>query len=172
MAEYEVKGELFIKTLELAGFKPGGSCAMAGNRTQDDFTWEKWYPYEDFCGLLADIKSAIGKGNPMIIYQLGFSIMKRDRHWQDTFGHMDPAEVFTSTRRQETQYRVGSYSAAALGKKHILVTMDCKECRPEWCEFYRGRLQGVLELTGRTGVVHLQPADGPNAARVYDIKWG
>jgi hypothetical protein len=170
MAGYQVKGDVFIKVLELVGMKWGADGLQAvGNGS---YLEEKWYPYENFCDLLNRVKSTLANGNPMIIYQLGFNVVKKDRRWQEIFGCLNPADVFVTTKRQEDLYHVGTYTSAAIGPKHVQVTLTGKDCRPEWCEFYRGRLQGVLELTGRTGVVHLQPAKEMDEARVFDIKWG
>ncbi len=171
MDEYSVKGDVFIGVLRLVASKWGARGLGSIGAGPGDYAREQWFPYDIFCNLLSKIKQELAPGNPMIIYQIGFNMVKIDRRWQEIFGPMDPAEVFATTKRQESQYRVGTYSAAAIGPKHIQVTLVCKDCRPEWCEFYRGRLQGVLELTGRTGVVHLQLPRDRNGPRVFDIKW-
>jgi hypothetical protein len=167
----KVKGDVFIGVLRLAASKWGADGLVRIGRDPKDYAAEQWYPYEDFCDILLGVKS-LARGNPMIIYQLGFNIVKIDPRWQEIFSSKNPAEVFVTTKRQDSQYIVGEYSALMKGAKHVEVRVRCPGCRPEWCEFYRGRLQGVLELTGRTGVVHLQPGKPADDARTYDIKWG
>jgi len=172
MDEYKVKGDIFLGVLKLVASKWGTHGLECIGANPESIALEQWYPYEDFCTLLSDIKSKLATGNPMIIYQIGFSMVKMDRRWQEVFHSQNPADVFTTNKRQESQYLVGSYSASVLGPKHVQVAMTGGNCRPEWCEFYRGRLQGVLELTGRTGVVHLRQPKAEGSERVFDIKWG
>ena len=172
MAESKVKGEVFRVILKLVAYKWGTDALKIIGQSPDKYLTEQWYPYSEFCDILAAVKSTVGNNNPMIIYQLGFNTIKKDKHWQNTFISKNPVEVFNSTEHQDTQYKVGTYSAVGIGPKHIRLTMNCPDCRLEWCEFYRGRLQGVLELTGRTGVVHLMPSGEDKTQRVYDVKWG
>lgn len=167
-----MKGEVFAGVLKLVASKWGTAGLETVGAGLDDYAPEAWYPYGDFCDLLSRIRNDLAGGNPMIIYQLGFSMVKADRRWQELFGPLNPAEVFTTTKRQDSQYRVGAYTASVVGPKHIQVTLVCEDCRQVWCEFYRGRLQGVLELTGRTGVVHLRLPDGNAGTRVFDVRWG
>ncbi len=172
MDDHRIKGDVFIGVLKLVASKWGRVGLESIGTGPEEYALEQWYPYSDFCDLLMKVRKQLAQGNPMIIYQIGFNMVKIDRRWQEIFGAMNPGDVFTTTKRQESQYRVGTYSAEPVGPKHIRVTLLCNECRHEWCEFYRGRLQGVLELTGRTGVVHLQPPKEKDGARIFDIKWG
>lgn len=172
MDEPRVKGEVFQTVFRLVAGKWGQEVLDGIRADPDSYAPGEWYHYSAFCDILTAVKDAVGRSNPMIIYQLGFSTMKKDARWSELFQTMNPADVFRSTERQDTQYRVGHYSAEAKGNKHIQVKMTLPDCRPEWCEFYRGRLQGVLELTGRTGVVHLQRETGSGGERIFDIKWG
>jgi hypothetical protein len=118
------------------------------------------------------VKSRLGNNNPLAIYQIGFNTIKKDPRWQGLFGNKNPAEVFLSTKRQDDQYMVCAHIATTIGAKHVRVELDGFKGEPVWLEFYRGRLQGVLELTGRTGVVHLLPCGEKEGARTFDIKWG
>lgn len=169
MDRSQVRGILFIQVFEQAAGRWGSDAAESLQRSAPDP--EAWYPMADFCALLNDIKSKLGNNNPLSIYLMGFGTMKNDPAWQGTFAELEPADVFTSTERQDLFYRAGSHAATLIGPKHVRVEVSCPGCGQAWFEFYRGRLQGVLELTGRTGVVHLIPG-GEEGRRAYDIKWG
>ena len=172
MTEFKVKGEVFQTILELVADRWGADSIGKIGAKNGVYNTDQWYPFEEFSQLLSIVKSSVGNNNPLVIYQLGLNTMKREQRWNELFSALDPADVFQSTERQDTEYRVGTYTAVPKSPKHIQVTMECDDPSPEWCEFYRGRLQGVLELTGRTGVVHLLPARENKLVRTYDIKWG
>jgi hypothetical protein len=166
----QVKGMLFLKVLEQAERRwgAGARASIASNVPEP----ERWYPMGEFCDLLDSIMAGPGRSNPLSVYLIGLGTMKDDPQWQLAFAPMDPTDVFLSTERQDTLYRTGGQAATLVGPKHVRVDLEGGEsCGKVWFEFYRGRLQGVLELTGRTGVVHLLPAKG-GGGRQYDIKWG
>jgi hypothetical protein len=172
MSDSQVKGDLFLKVLDAVASRWGTNGLSMIEQDYSGYREEQWYPFEDFNNLLATIKSRLGNNNSLSIYQMGFRTMKDDARWSEIFDDQDPAEVFLTTKRQEGQYKVGSVSAIPKGPKHLRIDFNSEETDQLWFEFYRGRLQGVLELTGRTGVVHLLPQGSEKSVRSYDVKWG
>lgn len=172
MTDSRVKGELFLRVLDTVVAKWGRNGLEVIGYDPASYRSEEWYTFSDLCGLLSAIRQRLGKNNPNTIYRMGFRTMKDDERWHDVFDDQNPAEIFLSTERQDKQYRVGSMNARTIGPKHVRIDYATDETDPSWFEFYRGLLQGVLELTGRTGVVHLLPRGPDPGVRSYDVKWG
>lgn len=62
--------------------------------------------------------------------------------------------------------------AAVVGDNHIQLTMNDWSDDPIWYDFYKGRLQSVLDLTGHKGTVGLSVIDGIESKKyTYDINW-
>jgi hypothetical protein len=171
MAEPQAKGDIIIKVLDQVMKKWGKDGLDIIGADPRRYNEERWYSFSELCGLLSKVKSQLGNNNPLAIYQIGFSTIKKDRRWQEIFDNMNPADIFLTTKHQDDQYRVCTHIATSLGAKHVRVELNDFKGEPVWLDFYRGRLQGVLELTGRTGVVHLLPPEKKDV-RTYDIKWG
>ena len=109
----------------------------------------------------------------MVIYQMGYETVFDDVRWQTVFKGLSPAKVFFSTKRQAGQYTGGNIKAEQLGTKHIRLRMSGWQCGPLWYEFYRGRIQAVMELTSRHGVVEITlDENDEETSCTYDIKWG
>ncbi len=172
MPENKVKGDIFLKVLDQVVKKWGEPGLKKIGADPSQYEMEQWYPFSELCALLRIIKETLGKNNPLAVYQLGFRIMKDDPQWQGFFDDKDPAEIFLSTKRQDTQYKAGIQTLERINDKHTRVNIINWECDDIWYEFFRGHLQGVLELTGRAGVVHLIPGCSKEGVRILDIKWG
>lgn len=172
MPEYQAKGDVFLKVMEQVVKKWGNHGLQEIGADPNQYRMEQWYPFTDLCDTLLDIKVKLGNNNPLTVYQLGFRMIKEDPRWQGIFDDHDPAEIFLSTKRQEGQYHAGSQNLKKISAKHIQVDLLNWGCDDVWYDFFRGRLQGVLELTGRTGVVHLIPPGDDDNVRTLDIKWG
>ena len=179
MPENQAKGDVFLKILDQVVKKWGNRGLKEIGADPSQYKVEQWYPFSELCSTLSNIQAKLGNNNPLSVYQLGFRIIKDDPRWQDVFHDQNPAEIFLSTKRQEAQYKAGTQELERVGEKHIRVELQNWDCDDVWYDFFRGRLQGVLELTGRTGVVHLIPQtdnddddDDDDASRYLDIKWG
>ena len=172
MSENQAKGDVFLKVLDQVVKKWGNRGLEEIYANPSQYKMEQWYPFADLCSILENVKTKLGNNNPLSVYQLGFRIIKDDSRWQDVFFDQNPAEIFLSTKRQEAQYKAGTQSLERIGEKHIRVELQNWDCDEVWYDFFRGRLQGVLELTGRTGVVHLNPDKNDGSIRILDIKWG
>ncbi len=172
MAENQAKGDVILKVMDQIVQKWGKKGLEKIGADPGNYKVEAWYPFQELCDILRRTKETLGNNNPLSVYQLGFNIIKSDPRWQDVFYDQDPGEVFLSTKRQDGQYQAGTQALEKISEKHVRVTMVGWECDDVWYDFFRGRLQGVLELTGRTGVVHLQREPNEDGSRVLDIKWG
>ena len=120
---------------------------------------------------LAKIDVRIGGDRSFSIDQLGHEIMTEDMRWQVIFRASNPGDIFTTTKRQEAQYKGGEVISRLAGDNHVEVTMVGWPGEKIWFEFYRGRLQGVLELTGKKGTVDMKPIDSETNECKYDIRW-
>jgi hypothetical protein len=172
MAESQAKGDIILKVLDQVMKKWGKDGLDIIETYPNKYKEEQWYSFSELLELLSKVKTQLGNNNPMAIYQIGLNTIKKDPRWQGIFCNNKPAEVFLTTKRQDDQYRICEHVATTVGAKHVRVELDGFKGEPVWLEFYRGRLQGVLELTGRTGVVHLLPPGEKDGARIFDIKWG
>lgn len=172
MAESQAKGDIILKVLDQVVVKWGKDGLDIIETDLKRYNAEQWYSFSELCGLLSKVKSRLGNNNPLAIYQIGFNTIKKDPRWQSLFNNTNPAEVFLTTKRQDDQYMVCTHIATSVDAKHVRIELKNFMGEPVWLEFYRGRLQGVLELTGRTGVVHLLPPGEQDGIRIYDIKWG
>jgi hypothetical protein len=172
MAESQAKGDIILKVLDQVMIKWGKDGLDTIGTDPKKYNVEQWYSFSELCGLLSKVKSRLGNNNSLAIYQIGFNTIKKDPRWQGIFCNTNPAEVFLTTKRQDDQYTVCTHVATPVGAKHVRIELNNFTGEPVWLEFYRGRLQGVLELTGRTGVVHLLPPGEKADTRIFDIKWG
>ena len=172
MPENQAKGDVFLKVLDQVVKKWGNRGLKEIGAAPSQYKMEQWYSFTELCNVLRAIKEKLGNGNPLTIYQLGFNIIKDDPRWQGIFDDKDPADIFLSTKRQDAQYKAGTQEVKIISEKHVQVDLQNWDCDDVWYDFFRGRLQGVLELTGRTGVVHLIPPGDDDTLRTLDIKWG
>jgi hypothetical protein len=137
---------------------------------------EGWYPFGDFCRLLSRIHNDLGKGDPVHIFRMGKRTVIDDDRWRNLFQNKNPKEVFTTTRRQEAQYDVGDFIVKSVKEGHITIRAslwDCEETEAAlWSEFYRGRISGILELTGRDGKVEMDTDfTEDKKCCTYEIAW-
>ncbi len=174
MSEAMVKGDLILKVLEHVSNKRGKDSLVKIGVDPSGYLIEKWYPISDFLSLISKIDDAYGDGDgsKAIASRIGYEIMKFDFRWQMLFRGKDPKDVFTSTKRQDGQYRGGRFEASATEDKKVTIILREWPNDMVWYEFYKGRLQAVLELTGNTGIVDItciELDDEPTCT--YDIIW-
>jgi len=172
MHENQAKGDVFLKVMDQVVAKWGRKGLDTIGRDPGHYKMEQWYPFTELCDILRDIKEKLGKNSPLTVYNIGFRMIKGDPRWQGIFDDRDPGEIFLSTKRQDAQYRAGTQELRKIGPKHVQVDLMNWDCDDVWYDFFRGRLQGVLELTGRAGVVQLIPECREEGLRTLDIKWG
>ena len=136
---------------------------------------ETWYPLSDFVGLVENVRDHLSETDKST-FNLGKGTITDDERWKWDFKGMNPEDVFSGTSRQNAQYKVGEFSVIETSPGFLQLQMSLWErdarIREIWSEFYRGRLQGILDLTGSKGNVEMKyrpPDDGKDT--VYTIMW-
>jgi len=108
------------------------------------------------------------------IARIARETMMEEATWKNLFRRMDPANVFASTQRQDGRHQLADYEALEVSKGRVVLRMkvwtDNREHQELWAEFYRGRLEGILELMGRAGTVRFVREFG-DAGYTYTINW-
>lgn len=138
----------------------------------EDYPMEKWYPFEDYCDLLGRIGRELGQDNGKLVAHMGEEMMSHDVRWRTIFKGKKPEDIFTSTKRQDAQYAVGHMNVVDTENHNVILKEKLWEpsCKYSelWNNFYQGRLQGVLNLTGRKGNVQVSRE---KELIKYHIKW-
>ena len=172
MEEAMAKGELFHNVLAIVVVKWGKESLEKLKISTSQYESSKWYSIGDFCIMLTEIKENLGEGETQAIYDIAYEMINNNFRWRTIFPGRDPVFVFLSTKRQDTQYRGGQFMAAVVGQNHIQLTMSGWSHDPIWYDFYRGRLQSVLDLTGHKGTVELSVLEGVETTKyTYDVNW-
>ncbi len=167
-----VKGDLIQRVLAFVMIVWGDEGLEKIKRNPDQFEKNDWFPISEFTSLLKDIDEILDEGVSPAIYQMAHTMMRNDFKFRTIFKNKDPKYVFMTTKRQETLIKGGRYLAKAVDDHHVRIEMSGWSDDPRWYEFYRGRLQGVLELTGREGTIEMTSANSSNGqVYFYDIKW-
>ncbi|MDO9538018.1 MAG: hypothetical protein Q7J68_06835 [Thermoplasmata archaeon] len=173
MREMWVRGIFFTQVLEYVKSDLGRTSYELLGKKEENYTPEEKYPFEDFADLLEKIK-LIAYGKDDYIAKIARDCMTKEASWKAMFRRMDPANVFSSTQRQEGRQQVADYEALDIAKGHVVIQMamwtDNRSHQDVWSEFYRGRLVGILELMGRKGTVKLTREFG-NDSFTYTIEW-
>lgn len=170
----EAKGELFQETISYIKEKYGQRGSSSLGVDEREFIPVKWYPFSEYCSLLFDIYRELMDGDMDKIYRMGYEMITKDERWRSVFEKREPREVLSSTKRQEEQYRLGDIQLIEDDEDEIILEfmMNLQEdlCMELWSESYRGRLAGVLELTGHDGSVELD-MDLERRVSVYTVEW-
>jgi hypothetical protein len=162
MPKPEVKGDLFQQTYELIEKKWGKEGLGRIGLRRKQYKMEKWYPFEEYCGLLEAAVLTLGSGDITILFQIGCDMIVNDVRWPIAFKGKNPGKVFDTTRTQDSQFRIGKFDIEKVSKKHIHICMDL------WCDV----LQGVLIITGYLGRVEKEKNKTDWRKQcVYDITW-
>ncbi len=139
-----------------------------------DFKPEEKYDFALFGDLLYKVK-LVATSDDDYIAKVSRDLMNREVKWKSLFVRMDPKNVFTSTKRQEGRQQVADYEPgeATDGRAVIRMKMwtDNRAHQDLWAEFYRGRLEGILDLMGRKGSVKLVREFGDGGIFTFTINW-
>jgi hypothetical protein len=176
MQKPQVKGELFIKTHAFILKKWGMERAKKIGLDQSFYKPEAWYPLEEFCAVFASIAGVMGGEAANHAYIIGHTTMLSDVRFAFLFKDKDPKEGFNSSRNQTKVQQTGDFKGSSESSNSISVytnvwTADDKTA-DIWSEFYRGRSQGVLDLTGKKGKVEkITDFSGSEKVVTYEIRW-
>lgn len=176
MARPEVKGDLFRNTLDYVTKRWGKVGLEKLTMRQEAFLPQGMYPFTDFCDMLSKIEKDLANGRAESIWRLGKEMIVNDVRWQAFFRSKDPNDIFTSTKRQDSQYLVGTFKTERKDIGHITIEVEMWKTTEEscrlWNEFYKGRLQGVLDLTNHKGEVEYTPTPGKEGTSgTFHVKW-
>ena len=156
MDESKVKGDVFLKVTEYVSRKWGKVGLSKLGVSPNTYKAEVWYRLEDFTDLLSGISETL-TDSPTAISGLGRSTIVDDDRWKWAFREKDPLAVFSSSSRQNAQYQVGELNVIESSPGFVRIQMTMwtldENTKAIWSDFYQGRLQGVLDLTGAVGNV-------------------
>ena len=176
MDDAKVKGYMFQKSLEYVKKKLGKKVFEELGYNPEQFQPEKWYPFQDFCVLLARIDYMLSDYYSDNTFKIGYDMIFNDDRWQNMFKDMDPVEIFTSYKRQDAHAQVGEFTNDVLEDGRIQVKMIVWSDDPDharyWSEYYQGNFKAILDITGKKGTVglHRESESGYNSF-VYDVIW-
>jgi len=176
MEKATVKGELFVNAIAYIHKKWGADGLDTMGFLEDQFKPDTWYGLDEFCQLLDSLYKFLHVTDPTEPFKIGKWIVTSNMRWAAVFQGKDPGDVFTSNQKQKKAYNVGEFRGVhQIGKEvsiHSTIWTDNKRHLDLWAEFYRGRLTGVLELTGRCGQVTTVAEMLEKEAMVtYKITW-
>jgi uncharacterized protein (TIGR02265 family) len=173
MREMWVRGIFFQQVLNYIKQKRGHTSYELLGMDIEKYIIEEKYNFEDFMELLSKIK-VITSSEEDYIARIARETMTEEATWKNLFRRMDPASVFTSTQRQNGRHQLADYEPVNVANGHVSLRMsmwtDNREHQQLWAEFYKGRLEGILELMGRKGSVKIIREFG-NGAFTYSIEW-
>jgi|GEM_PF-2458738 len=174
MAETWVRGNFFMQALDHVKRKWGQVGLDRIKESHDSYLPERTYPFEQFCELLSKISERLGEDTISDYSKLGGDMVRNDERWKLMFKGQDPREVFTTTKRQDGRYRVAVIEVESddVGEVRLNMRVDVGEKGQQemWAEFYKGRLEAVLELTGYRGEVELGKSK-ETGSYSYIITW-
>ena len=167
-----IRGNFFIQALEYVKRKRGPKGLADIGRRPDEYISGHKYDFEEFCELVVMINNTVEDGKPSFFPKIARDMMIADPRWPVLFRNMDPKEVFINTNRQEGQYEVGSFEPEDVQDRRITMKMKMWGGEPHhqdmWAQFYKGRLGGILELTGHDGTVEVA---GEGGQYLFTIEW-
>ncbi len=175
MDKAKIRGELFNHTMAHI-VKVWGLTGLENISDLTSHVPKDWYPLEEFCNLLTDIVKLLADGNQEYIFEMSKDMLLIDKKWKKKFKGMDPNDLFLFTENQKEEYQMGAFEARSIRPNYIKVQMDTL-IKDEyqhylWCEFYHGRIEGVLELTGHEGTIRKNhTVEGGQRHCTYHIEW-
>lgn len=174
MVEMWVRGIFFKQVLDYIQENKSQTSFDLLDMSPDDFRVEERYDFEVFCQLLAKIDVMANEDNGSYITKIARDTMTKEAIWKVQFRKLDPKNVFMTTKRQEGRHQIADFEPIYHGQGCVSIKMNMwtqdKAFQNLWANFYRGRLEGVLELMGRKGEVKLIREFGEGAF-TYDITW-
>nr|QOV09130.1 hypothetical protein HULAa36F11_00013 [uncultured Thermoplasmata archaeon] len=173
MRESWVRGIFFRQVLEYIKKNRGQTSYELLGRKIDNYIAEEKYEFDEFCELLAKVK-LISPNEDEYIAKIARETMTEEATWKNLFRRMDPTTVFASTKRQDGRHLTADYEPTNITHGNVQLKMkmwtEKREHQDLWADFYRGRLEGILELMGRTGTVRMVREFG-NSEFTYTIEW-
>ncbi len=174
MVEMWVRGIFFKQVLDYIQKNRSQTSFDLLDMKQEDFRVEDRYDFETFCKLLAKIDTMATEEDGAYITRIARETMTKEARWKMQFRKLDPKNVFMTTKRQEGRHHIADFEPIYHGQGYVAIKMAMwtkeKAYQTLWADYYRGRLEGVLELMGRKGEVKLTREFGEGQF-TYDITW-
>ena len=174
MREMWVRGVFFRQVLNFVKKDRSQTSYDLLERKIEDYRDEEKYDFRDFGELLSKIKM-ITSSQDDYIARIARETMAEEATWKHLFRRMDPTNVFASDQRQRVRQHIADYESLVVENGHIELRMemwtDNRDHQDLWAEFYRGRLEGILELMGRKGAIKLTKEFGDGGIFTYSITW-
>jgi hypothetical protein len=176
MEKARIRGELFQQVMDYIHKKWGSDGLEMLGMEIDHFKPDAWYDLDEFCELMDSLYTTLGISDPKEPFRIGKWMVTSNPRWVAVFKGKDPGDVFTGSKNQELEYVVGEFKGIhSKGNEisiHSTIWTTNNRHLELWSEFYRGRMQGVLDLTGRRGMV-TKVADmlEKEATCTYGITW-
>ncbi|MCK4757020.1 MAG: hypothetical protein KAS67_01065 [Thermoplasmata archaeon] len=172
MRDTWVKGNIFQLTLQQVNKRWGTVGIQKLGTSEQQYLPEKGYPAADFYALLSKIRELAEEEG--FICRLAEYTIKGDQRWVVKFKGMDPKELFNGFKYQGERYQVGDFDIQDAQEGRVTLKMslwtDDEKGAGLWAEYYKGRIQGALDLTGRVGTVILTRSGKKNEF-LYNISW-
>ena len=171
----KVKGYLFEHSFSFVHKHWGQDGVERFPYRESDYISERWYPLEDFCELLSEIHKTFGREMSKT-ERMGYESIVGDIRWRTLFKGMDPAELLISRENQDNEYLCGEFNFKLTGTKEVEIRLSVWIDDPDkarlWSDYYKGRLLGVLELTGHKGEVDMGDLkEEGKLGSVFHIQW-
>jgi len=174
MGESWVRGIFFRQVLDYVRLKRGRTSYELLGMDVSDFRPDEKYDFAEFGNLLSKVK-LISPGEEDYVARISRDLMLREVTWKNLFIRMDPKNVFASTKKQEGRHQLADYKALevtdSMVKLQMRIWSENREHQDLWADFYRGRLEGILDLMGRKGQVKAVREFGDGGAFTYTITW-
>lgn len=170
----KVKGFLFEHAFGYIK-KHWGETGVETLRTtaKASYNSDQWYPLEEFCELLSNIVVLFNRDD--IISKLGYESIVMDIRYKSLFRKKNPQEVLMGTENQDREFQCGEFDFITFGTNIIGITLNtCLEDEDSsklWCEYYEGRVKGVLDLMGKEGKIDTEFIEGEKNGGVYRVRW-
>ena len=168
-----VKGNIFQLTVDQVSKRWGRTGLQKLGEGAKQYLPERGYPAEDFYGLLKDIRDKLAD-NDDYFFHMAMKSIKGDERWVVKFKGMDPKDLFNGFKYQGERYQLGDFEAKEVAEKGVDLSMvlwtDDERGGTLWAQYYLGRIQGALDLTGNRGNVILRETPKNNEF-IYNIRW-
>ncbi len=174
MREMWVRGIFFTQVLDYIQKNRGQTSFDLLGMKPEDFRIEERYDFDIFCKLLAKIDLMASQDNGSYISKIARDTMTEEARWKVQFRKLDPKSIFMTTKRQEGRHQIADFEPELIDSSHVSIKMTMwtqdKAYQDLWANFYKGRLEGVMELMGRKGIVELIKEFGEGVYS-YEITW-
>ncbi len=174
MVQSKVKGDVFLRVIRALKNQRGSNILDRLSKDPDRYKSEAWYAFSEFLSMLKDIREITEDQD--IIFRLARSVIMKDDRWVYYFEGQDPEKVFKENKKQNGLFQMGEFKVLETSPGFMRLEMvpwdDGMDGYGLWVDFYRGTMQGVLDLTGKNGnIVKKRMPGGDDSSVVFCLNW-